>query len=365
MGINRFIIRAGSVCCALAIAAVAAPSAASAHGGGHGHGKVRVLAEGLSSPKGLATNADGDPVVAQGAFGPPGPVLIFPQHGPDRGQAIPATDAVNLTDVAVSPKDDTGWGIGPGELEEHVYLYHQLADGTIVTVLDITAYQATDPDPFDQDGFAEESNPYGLTIDRRGNALVADAAANDLLKVTPSGQARTVARFDLETVKTDHLPPEMGLPPEITTEAVPTTVTVGPHGDLYVGVLNGFPFRPGAAKVWRIDPRADGVLCSVNTPSHGCKVYARGLTAIQDIAFGPKDHKLYVLELAKDGVLAFEEGFETGEFPPAVLLKVGRHERTELAKGKLSQPGGIAFSDHGKLYVTDGTFGNGRLLRIV
>lgn len=366
MGINRFIIRAGSVCCALALAAVAVPATASAHGGGHGHGNVRVLAEGLSSPKGVATNADGDPVVAQGAFGPPGPVLVFPQRGPDRGTSIPATDPVNLTDVAISPKDDTGWGIGPGEVPEHVYLYHQLSDGTVVTVLDITAYQATDPDPVDQDGIPEESNPYGLTIDRRGNALVADAAGNDLLKVTPSGEVRTVARFDLELVKTSHLPPEMGVfPPKITAEAVPTSVTIGPDGAIYVGTLNGFPFRPGAAKVWRIDPRADGVLCSVNTPSHGCKVHARGLTAIQDIAFGPKDHKLYVLELAKDGVLAFEAGFETGQFPPAVLLKVSRHGRTELAKGELSQPGGLAFSRHGKLYVTDGTFGNGRLLRVL
>jgi hypothetical protein len=366
MGINRFIIRAGSVCCALVLAAVAVPSTASAHGGGRGHSNVRVLAEGLSSPKGVATNADGDPVVAQGAFGPPGPVLIFPQRGPDRGTAIPATDAVNLTDVAISPKDDTGWGIGPGEVPEHVYLYHQLSDGTIDTVLDITAYQAGDPDPNDQEGIPTESNPYGLTIDRRGNALVADAAGNDLIRVTPSGEAKTVARFDVEMVKTNHLPPEMGVfPPKLTAEAVPTSVTIGPDGAIYVGTLNGFPFRPGAARVWRIDPRANGVLCSVNTPSHGCKVYARGLTAIQDIAFGPKDHKLYVLELAKDGVLAFEAGFETGEFPPAVLLKVSRHGRTELAKGKLSQPGGLAFSRHGKLYVTDGTFGNGRLLRVL
>jgi hypothetical protein len=144
-------------------------------------------------------------------------------------------------------------------------------------------------------------------------------------------------------------------------------VTIGPDGAIYVGTLNGFPFRPGAAKVWRIDPRANGVLCSVNTPSHGCKVYARGLTAVQDIAFGPKDHKLYVLELAKGGVLAFEAGFATGDFPPAVLLKVGRHGRTELAAGQLSEPGGIAFGRGGKLYATDGMFTdppNGRLLRI-
>ena len=49
-----------------------------------------------------------------------------------------------------------------------------------------------------------------------------------------------------------------------------------------------------------------------------------------------------MLELAKDGALAFEGGFETGEFPPAVLLKTSSHGRTELAAGQLSEPGGIA-----------------------
>ena len=87
------------------------------------------------------------------------------------------------------------------------------------------------------------------------------------------------------------------------------------------------------------------------------------LAASQDIAFGP-DKKLYVLELAKGGVLAFEAGFETGEFPPAVLLKLGKHGRSEVARGQLSEPGGIAFSRSGKLYATDGVFSDGRLLRI-
>ena len=216
----------------------------------------------------------------------------------------------------------------------------------------------------DQEGVAEESNPFGLTVDRRGNALIADAAGNDLIKVTPSGHATTVARFDLEAVKTDHLPPEFGVfPPEITAEAVPTTVTIGPDGAIYVGELKGFPFRPGTSNVWRIDPHANGVLCSVNTPSRGCSVYRSGFTGIQDIAFGP-DKKLYVLELAKGGVLAFEAGFETGEFPPAVLLGPAATAARSWRLGKLSEPGGIAFGRGGKLYATDGTFSDGRLLRI-
>ena len=69
----------------------------------------RVLLEDLSSPKGLAADQAGDLVVGQGAFGPPGPVLIYPLSGPDRGEPFPVTEPFSLIDVAVSPLDDTGW----------------------------------------------------------------------------------------------------------------------------------------------------------------------------------------------------------------------------------------------------------------
>ena len=51
-------------------------------------------------------------------------------------------------------------------------------------------------------------------------------------------------------------------------------------------------------------------------------------------------------------------------FPPAVLLEVKGHRTRELARGKLSQPGGVAVSRDGTVFVTDGMFGNGRLLRL-
>ena len=50
-----------------------------------------------------------------------------------------------------------------------------------------------------------------------------------------------------------------------------------------------------------------------------------------------------------------------------MLLEVKRgwhgDKRTELATGELSQPGGIVVVN-GKIYVTDGMFTGGRLLRI-
>ena len=366
-------------------------------GGGHGdhdhdgHSSAKVLQSDLSSPKGLAVNADRNLVIGQGAFGPPGPVLEFFLRGPNRGTSTPVTDPFNIVDVAISPKDGTGWAISPvpvvdpttgepvldpetGEPITEGHLFHQLADGTIVDVLNIPGYQAGDPDPVDRDvpPNAIESNPYGLTVMRNGDALVADAAGNDIIRVTPDGAATTVARFDIEAVATDHLPPDFPggpLPETMETEAVPTTVTIGPDGAIYVGELKGFPFRPGTSNIWRIKPNADGALCSVNTkdPTRKCSLYSGGYTGIQDIAFDKNNGRLYVYEFAEEGVLAFEAGFETGEFPPAVLLEVKRgwhgDKRTELATGELSQPGGIVVTN-GKIYVTDGMFTGGRLLRI-
>ena len=121
---------------------------------GHGQGSsVKVLLTDLNGPKGLGVNAARDVVVAQGAFSDPssttdpgGPVLLFHTRGPAKGTAEAITDPFQIVDVAISPVDDTGWAIGTDR-----HLYHQLADGNIVDVLDIAAYQAVDIDPVDQD----------------------------------------------------------------------------------------------------------------------------------------------------------------------------------------------------------------------
>jgi hypothetical protein len=310
--------------------------------------RADVLLSGLSSPKALTLGLDGNPIVGQGAFGPPGPILSYVLRGPDRGSTVEILDEASVVDIAVGP-DGAGWAIGTDQT-----LYRQDPDGTIDAVLDIATYQESDPDPVDQEGFAEESNPYGLTVLPGGDALVSDAANNDLLRVTPQGDATTVARFDVEAIGPD----------DITAEAVPTTVTIGPDGMAYVGELKGYPFTPGTSHVWRVDPDLEGAWCSVDNPDPDCTVYAEGFTAINDMSFNLHNGALYVYELAADGVLAYEEGFQTGDFPPAVLLQVKGHKQTELAAGQLSQPGGVSVARNGTVFVTDGMFSDGRLLRI-
>ncbi len=374
MALARLSRRAFAASVAVCTAGVMTAAPAGAHIG-HSHDKhhshLTVLLDTLSSPKGLTIAPNGDPVVGQGAFGGPGPVLEYVLHGPDRGTTIPLTDPFRYGDVAAAP-DGTGWALGAGSAEEggigDTWLYHRDVDGNVTQVVDIAAYQATDPDPEDQDVPANptESNPYGLAATHNGDALVTDAANNDLLRITPAGDVTTVARFSTEAVSTDQIPPEIPgpFPDTIDAEAVPTTVTIGPDGFAYVGELKGFPFHTNSSRIWRINPNADGAQCIAGASTGGCRFYAKGFTAIQDIAFNKHTGALYVLELAKDGVFAFEaalEGAGAVPFPDAVLLKVSHNKRTELAKGKLSQPGGVAVGKRGGVFVTDQVFTGGRL----
>jgi hypothetical protein len=343
----------GVMCTAFLLTGVLLPVAASADPA------VDVLLDELNSPKGLALLLDGDLLVGQGAFGPPDPVLEYVLHGRDKGEVNELTPPENVMDIATGA-DGSIWAIG-GDLQ----LYRRdPATGVVSSVFDVEAYQTEDPDPYDVEDNPTETNPYGLIVLPSGDALFADAASNDLVRVEPDGDATTVARFDVEETSTDHLPPEAGFPPTIPAESVPTSVTLGPDGDVLVGELKGFPFRPGTAKVWRVDPDEEDAVCSVNTPDDDCTVFDDGFTAINDIAWHGPTSTLYVYELAEDGTLAFEAGFETGEFPPAVLLEVKGDSRKELAEGQLSQPGGIVIKNRGLIYVTDGMFSEGRLVRV-
>ena len=164
--------------------------------------KADVLLSGLSSPKALALTTIeplGNPVVGQGAFGAPGPVLVYNLHRPDRGATTPVTDPTNVTDIATND-DGTAWALG-GPM-----LFLRAQNGDIIPVLDIAAYQQTDPDPDNQADDPAESNPFGLSSLPNGDALVADAANNDVLRVTQAGDVTTMARFGPEMVSTDHIP---------------------------------------------------------------------------------------------------------------------------------------------------------------
>ena len=220
-------------------------------------------------------------------------------------------------------------------------------------VADIGLYQVTDPDPYNTNGAPEESNPFGVALLPDGSVLVADAAANDLLRVYRGGKIVTVARLKPRLVRVpDELPdPPAPFPPAgtpIPSEAVATSVTVGADGYYYVGELRGFPSTPGTSQIWRIRPDSVNAVCDPEAPRTGaCRRYADGFTSIVALGSGD-DGSIYVVELVKKGWLQFEVGVAE---PVGALFRISRGGQvTELAD-ELALPGGVAV-DGKNVYVT-------------
>jgi hypothetical protein len=180
-----------------------------------------------------------------------------------------------------------------------------------------------------------DSNPYAFTAYRGGFAVV-DAAANDLLWISPKGKVSVLAVFPTQTVKlTEAIARRVGAPPTLTSlsvQSVPSSVTVGPDGALYVGELTGKPFQPGTARIWRI------------VPGKKLSVYASGFTNISDLAFDGKS--LLVLEFAAKGL------WDDPKFRGALIRVAPDGKRTVLASAGLVAPTGLAVGN-GSIYIAN------------
>jgi hypothetical protein len=205
-------------------------------------------------------------------------------------------------------------------------------------VADIAAYEAK----ANPDGGLHDSNPNSVTSDW-GRIFVVDAGGNSLLRVHRSGDISTLAVFPERLLDA---PPGLGLPAQVPVQAVPTNVVVGPDGALYVSQLTGFPFIPGAARVYRV------------VPGSAPEIYADGLTNVTDLAFD-RDGDLYVVEIAANGLLSGD--------PTGALIKIRRDgsRETVLSEGLIA-PYGVAISREGDIYVSNRSTsaGEGEVLRL-
>jgi hypothetical protein len=344
---------------------------------------LRVVADGLDNPRGLAFGPGGDLYVAESGRGGSGPCFSSPETGEtcfgttgavtvvdlDDGDqeriadglpslATPAgTDALGPTDVSFRSRWShrgfvtIGLGGDPALRDElppagagMAWLYRLGGGGDLDPLADLGAFEAAnDPDAALSDGELN-TNPNSVAAASRGRAVVADAGGNDVLLVERNGETSVLGVIPFTTALA---PPFLGLPPatEIPVQSVPTAVALGKDGAVYVGQLLGFPFPAGAANVWRIEPGSDP------------EVYLSGFTLIVDLAFG-KDGSLYVLQIASDSFLAGPT--------PGALIRVRRDgEREELAAGQLTAPTGLALRG-GRAYVSNhgSEPGTGEVVRI-
>ena len=183
-----------------------------------------------------------------------------------------------------------------------------------------------------------DSNPHDL-VAYRGGYAVADAGANDVMLVSSSNRVSIAARLptEAETAPAGALGP--GSPAQTSAaQAVPSSVTVGPDGALYVGVLRGLPGLPGSAAVYRV------------VPGQAPVPVITGLTRVSDLAF-TRTGKLLILENNTGGALAPPS-------TPGALLSATLDGTTPVAATNLDVPGlldpvGLAVSSSGAAYITN------------
>jgi hypothetical protein len=166
-----------------------------------------------------------------------------------------------------------------------------------------------------------DANPNSVLYSR-GHVYVVDAGANVLVEVGRSGTVKVLAF--------------LGVPKGSQSDSVPTCLTRGPDGALYVGELLGGYYSPGHARIWRV------------VPGHAPKVWATGLTTVQGCGFG-RDGAFYATEFQTGGL---NEG--QGANPAGDVVRIDRWgHRTHLGVGKLFYPSGFAAGSDGAIYVSN------------
>jgi hypothetical protein len=206
--------------------------------------------------------------------------------------------------------------------------------GPVTMIASLGPYEAAhNPDHGRGTGGQEppiDSDPYGIAA-YHGGIAVADAAGNDILFVNKAGKISTLAVLPL-------VKEPMGHGKFAMAQAVPTSLAVGPGGELYIGELGG-----AAAN----DVRDVNVYRLV--PGVGLKVFAKHLTMVGGIAF---DHagRLLVLEIDTAGINDPSKGLPA----PGALIRINKNKtRTVLAKKGLEFPLGLAVARNGAIYISN------------
>jgi hypothetical protein len=256
--------------------------------------------------------------------GPAGPTIL----DPDDGTTEVIAEIPGMSDVIQTGRREfyvlTGEGErGPDDGPCPAMALCRVKNGNVRLVADILEWELeNDPDASgnvpDEDSI---SNPFDLA--KLGNRfLIADAGGNSALAISKSGNIRLVAALPPHVdVPTQPLKDAIGCPdtgggfcafPDIWPEpidAVPTTVAVGPDGDIYVGELMGFPPIPGLSRIWRIESDERDIRCGADPEC--TQVNAGPMTSIIEIQFD-EDGTAYVVEMDENTWIAAEEGLGVG-----------------------------------------------------
>ncbi len=303
------------------------------------------IATGLNNPRHISFDADGNLYIAEAGqggdtdgigpfgaakFGETGQITVVSAEG-EQSVLIPNLLSLDAGfgqiegPMAVYVTDDSYWvvvGIGPQELGEgqHVEALVQYDKETLEVgaVIDIGAYE-TENNPDQTEELV--ANPSDIDVSADGVVYIVDASGNALYSWT---EADGLSEF------------AVWVPTEGSAQAVPTSVSVGPDGDVYVGFLSGFPFAKESAVIERYS--ADGELKETYT----------GLSYVTDVVV-TDDGTIYAVEFAA-GFGDF--GWESG----GRVVEVSADGVEAIAEG-LNFPYGLAINADGEMFVSVNTYG--------
>jgi hypothetical protein len=340
-----------------------------------------VVATGLDNPRHLQFGADGVLYIAESGRGGDGPCVPGPEGdqvcygatgaitavrdgeqervvtGLPSAAAAGGAAASGPSDVALLDGDlliTVGYGGDPAaraalpaEFQDVGWLLRADEEGGATErVADVAGFEGSQ----NPAGGPMDSNPNAVLV-AGGRVLVVDAGGNSLLRVRPDedgGSVSTVATFASRPQTVPPTAPPGGPPAgsQIPAEAVPTSVTEDDDGYV-VGELTGFPFAPGGAQLYRVASGADP------------EGIATGFTNVVEVESA--DGVLYVVELARDGLLATPPD----QAPVGRLLRVDPGGGTEVVADGLIAPGGVAV-ESGNAYVSTGSVlpGGGQVVMI-
>ena len=287
-----------------------------------------VIVDGLVNPRGLTFDSDGNLYIVEAgnggdfeATGGRAPIPVGSTGKITRvsfegdvemialgfGSQNPS-DTRGASDILVT--DDSIWvalGEAPNLLPFSMGLVELSRDTMrIKTFVDLYSIEAAE----NPDDDIISSNPVDFAVADDGTFYIIDASANSMISWTPETGAQIAASWPIGE-----------------SSPVPTSVDVGPDGDLYVGFLGGFPFESGQTKIERW---SGGELVETY----------RGLTAITDVLVAD-DGTLYAVQFG-----VFGQGWEPGQ-----VLRITA-DGPETVLGDLVNPYALAMDADGNLYVT-------------
>lgn len=297
------------------------------------------LADGLLNPRNITFDADGNLYIAEAgvsgaqmtsadtAYGATARISML---APDGSLSVAVSGLISYRDGnplgahAVEVTDESIWFVLGETGDFTIPFTHALVEvdketGRVKTFVDLLELELTEDPDGNPNG---ESNATDFEVAPDGSIIIANAGCNCLMtwNETDGLSVAVVWPFD-------------------TDNPVPTSVEIGPDGDIYVGFLTGFPFPQGGA---RIERWSGGELVQTY----------EGLTAVTGLLV-TEDGSIYASEF---GV------FEQGWGPGRVVLVTD--EGVEPVMEGLTAPYGLAQAPDGTIVVAVNSIGgaDGRIL---